>query len=92
MISALTSSHQRRRRIRARNASTTSAIMLRSALFITESILQASSPTTRWGKMTAYTLTVERRLTFQFRRYEPTPLVGKVARPGPRLRIHRAVR
>jgi hypothetical protein len=28
--------------------------MLRSALFMTERILQASPPTTRWGKMIAY--------------------------------------
>ena len=59
IIRALTSSHQRRCRARACNASTTSVIMLRSALFMTERILQASPPTTRWGKMIAYSETKE---------------------------------
>jgi hypothetical protein len=53
-VCALTSSLQRRRRGRACNASTTSEIMLRSALFMTERISQARPPTTRWGKITAY--------------------------------------
>ncbi|HTD00059.1 MAG TPA: hypothetical protein VK734_20155, partial [Bradyrhizobium sp.] len=36
--------------------STTSEIMLRSALFMTERISQVSPPTTRWRKITAYPL------------------------------------
>jgi hypothetical protein len=62
-ICALTSSHQRRRRARRCNASTTSVIMLRSALFMPERILKESPSTTRWEKMTAYPTVTIRSMT-----------------------------